>query len=92
MRPTGRLATTESSVERGKCIRVSGTDPRAIPSVSTRHPSIRCENSGECSRENTPWGSWYDDGACEIALLGSQAATTNSQSREKMFQMPPISG
>ena len=54
MRPTGRSATTESSVERGKYIRVSGMDPRAIPSVSPRHPSIHCENGGECSRENTP--------------------------------------
>ena len=78
MRPTGRSAATQSSVERGERIRVSRTDPGAISNVPTRHASIHNENSGECSRENTPWGSGYDDGACERALLGSQAATTNS--------------
>ena len=77
MRPTGRSAATQSSVERGERIRVSRTDPESISSVPTRHTSIHNEN-GECSRENTPWGSGYDDGACESALLGSQAATTNS--------------
>ena len=78
MRPTGRSAATQSSVERGEHIRVSRTDPGAISSVHTRHTSIHNENGGECPRENTLWGSGYDDGACEKALLGSQAATTNS--------------
>ena len=57
MRPKRRSATTQSSVGGGERIGVSRTDPGTIPSVPTRHPSIHNENGGECSRENTSWGS-----------------------------------
>ena len=54
--------------------RIQGQYPVYIPDT---HP-FTMKMDGECPPENTPWGSGYDDGACERALLGYQAATTNS--------------